>query len=1093
MLAHFQAAVRSTTAAALLACAAFAAQDARSSTRSATIAPDAATLGEHGPSTSFELTSAYFGTLSVWAEADHADLYMRLEDEHGALLAEDDDTGGGTTPWIRHTTPAGVRFTLRVSVKNANAPTALRLEVRELEETDATRRAYENASSGLEETRVSQASGDHVGARERLTAVADALLADAAIRGSVSFHKALMQIGRQFAEWSDGAACLKVALVRRDAMRGWYPPLSEAWVEVHHEICNAYLQLEARADALVACAESLELFEGSFPKGNVNISIARLAYGQALSRAQQLEEARDQMERAVADARAGTSDALHILYMEDELASVLYALGLHEDSRRLHQHCVDQLESQFPADDRFLMSARNNLAASLSELGDKRGALAMHQRNLAIAERSWDHDHPERLNYALNVGVCKLALGDAAEALPLLEDVRATLARLDLASTDTALFADVAAADALTRLGRPKEALDVVLARRKLREASGMSDAVGAWRVGSQIAHALSDLGRKDEALVEAELAHQAALRAFPVDNPDLAETRQHLAKLCLEQGQRERAWNLAVEAVDGACAYLVQCATTLSMRQAEAAQAHWSRLVSDGLVLLDATAAPEQRARADALGFELTETARGIGGAMLRVLNVDATASADLEALRRNVSSAAREVARLGAVATDATTLASAIAAKERAERALRDELSRAIGFDSSELRGDLALALRDLAANEAAIAYWRSDRRAFEMPLSAPRAAYLSAFVIGRDRIVKRVEFGSLAPIAAAATAWRAAIASSDDARERAAGAALRTLIVDPLLPLLADTTRWRIALDDVLHLVPLDALPFEEGRLGDRASIVVAPTLTHRTAVSAASVASLVAVGGVDYDFDSGSAPRASELSERVVAALRGGPWEAGFGELWGTQHEIEAIAVLFAESRGTAQPACTLLDERAATKSALIREAAHATYVHIATHGFFAMAAHSASSPTEAVLAERSPLALCGLALTGANLGPQANGFEGLITAEELATLDLSHCRLVVLSACDTNVGTLASGQGVASFQKALHSAGAGAVVTSLWKVEDAATRELMVAFYAGLWREKLEPADALWAAKQALRARRAPLGEWAGWVLSASTR
>ena len=61
------------------------------------------------------------------------------------------------------------------------------------------------------------------------------------------------------------------------------------------------------------------------------------------------------------------------------------------------------------------------------------------------------------------------------------------------------------------------------------------------------------------------------------------------------------------------------------------------------------------------------------------------------------------------------------------------------------------------------------------------------------------------------------------------------------------------------------------------------------------------------------------------------------------------------------------------------------------------------------------------------------------------------------------------------------------------MTSLWKVEDAATREFMVAFYAGLWRKQLEPADALWAAKQALRARRAPLGEWAGWVLSSNSR
>ena len=77
---------------------------------------------------------------------------------------------------------------------------------------------------------------------------------------------------------------------------------------------------------------------------------------------------------------------------------------------------------------------------------------------------------------------------------------------------------------------------------------------------------------------------------------------------------------------------------------------------------------------------------------------------------------------------------------------------------------------------------------------------------------------------------------------------------------------------------------------------------------------------------------------------------------------------------------------------------------------------------------------------------------------MITAEELAGLDLSSCQLAVLSACDTGIGLQRAGLGVASLQTALHAAGVRSAVTSLWKVPDAATAELMADFYRRAWIE-----------------------------------
>ena len=62
----------------------------------------------------------------------------------------------------------------------------------------------------------------------------------------------------------------------------------------------------------------------------------------------------------------------------------------------------------------------------------------------------------------------------------------------------------------------------------------------------------------------------------------------------------------------------------------------------------------------------------------------------------------------------------------------------------------------------------------------------------------------------------------------------------------------------------------------------------------------------------------------------------------------------------------------------------------------------------------------------------------------------------------------------AGQGIQSLQTALHAAGARTAITSLWKVDDAATRKLMELFYTYLWVEKLPVAEALWKAKTDMR-------------------
>ena len=69
------------------------------------------------------------------------------------------------------------------------------------------------------------------------------------------------------------------------------------------------------------------------------------------------------------------------------------------------------------------------------------------------------------------------------------------------------------------------------------------------------------------------------------------------------------------------------------------------------------------------------------------------------------------------------------------------------------------------------------------------------------------------------------------------------------------------------------------------------------------------------------------------------------------------------------------------------------------------------------------------------------------------------------------------------------QTALHMAGARASITSLWSVQDWPTQSLMKRFYEHLWRDDMGKADALWAAKRAMRAEGHLPRVWAGWVLA----
>ena len=94
---------------------------------------------------------------------------------------------------------------------------------------------------------------------------------------------------------------------------------------------------------------------------------------------------------------------------------------------------------------------------------------------------------------------------------------------------------------------------------------------------------------------------------------------------------------------------------------------------------------------------------------------------------------------------------------------------------------------------------------------------------------------------------------------------------------------------------------------------------------------------------------------------------------------------------------------------------------------------------------------NPLLRSGLALAGFNIrssGPD----DGVLTALEVANLNLDGTQLVVLSACETGVGDIANGEGVYGLRRSFALAGAETQLMSLWQVSDDGTSDLMARYY-----------------------------------------
>lgn len=209
---------------------------------------------------------------------------------------------------------------------------------------------------------------------------------------------------------------------------------------------------------------------------------------------------------------------------------------------------------------------------------------------------------------------------------------------------------------------------------------------------------------------------------------------------------------------------------------------------------------------------------------------------------------------------------------------------------------------------------------------------------------------------------------------------------------------------------------------------------------------------------FDFEGDGASR-SQPSQNQSGRLPSG-FRRRFERLGGTAAEARDLGRLLSVSP---------LTEAAATERAL-KEVNRPAILIVATHGFFLSSLNANNRAPDDLdrsvkALEENPLLRSGLALAGANRLRGGEGEDGILTALEASGLNLWGTRLVVLSACETGVGDVRTGEGVYGLRRALVLAGSQSQVMSLWQVDDNATKELMVKYF-GLIQRGLGRAEAL---------------------------
>ncbi len=775
-----------------------------------------------------------------------------------------------------------------------------------------------------------------------------------------------------------------------------------------------------------------------------------------------------------------------------DFSKLLVATGDLRKAQQMSERAISVLRTEFGAQDASVAAATISLA-SLVERRAPAQAEEAFRKTLIAAEETYGPDHPAVAYLLRDLARANRRIGRTLEAA---RNYRRALAIFEKSlggeHSETALTL------VLLSEVTPEAKEAVALGRR----------AVAALEVSlgpdhPDLAALLCHLARNEALDGRYEEAVESALRAEAITSRHL---RENVRTLPQEQALQYAATR--VSAVDLLLSLTLVHPTDQSIVRV------WNAVLGSRALVLDELTsrrrfAPESLA-ADGARFAavLTEKSRNLSNLLVRGPGSGLSSSGYLVAL-----AGAREE-------------------RDDAERVLAESVDP-FRRDLERRRLGFTEIVAEIPRGAALVGYLRFNRYIWpekgaavaDKPLTL-FPTYAAFVVRGGELKASLVPLGSAPVLDAIVAEWRRQIRASpleasdvsqSEADYLSIAARLRRMVWDPVRAKVKDSERVFIVPDGALHLLNWAALPEDDGRFLAESGPTFHYLSNERDVVSLKGKREpgrgLMVVGAPAFDDISGfaslgasspirvaSAPSSSSAAEPRTRAGEGCGAFSGvrFGALPGTEREARGVASLWdATVAGNPEDAATVLLGAAAQEATFKASAPSRRIVHLATHGFFFDGSCGPKGATNrgvgGLVTQTSPApapessapveALSGLALAGANNRNAARESEedGILTADEISTMDLSRVEWAVLSGCDTGVGEVRASEGVFGIRRAFQTAGVGSLIMSLWPVGDENAEKWMLALYEARLKQGLPTADAVRAASRSLLESRRAAG------------
>ncbi|MBZ5604438.1 MAG: CHAT domain-containing protein [Acidobacteriia bacterium] len=757
------------------------------------------------------------------------------------------------------------------------------------------------------------------------------------------------------------------------------------------------------------------------------------------------------------------------------------ARGFFERAVAIHEKSTDQLMQQ--------ANALRALGSLLAKSGEFAAARSAFERAAAIREKNFP---PETLNTAVTLSDYAVLLRETGEyEASRAKFLRAVQIFEKKMGPDHVIITECLTeyGSLLNKMGLPAEAKAVLERALAIEEKTYGPSQVDLAFVLSRLATASMALGELERAQILYERALAIAEGVYGPDHPEVARILGGYAGLLLKRGNRAGALAAALRTERIGREHLLATIRMTPERQA----LRYAATRATALDLMLGIALEDPAARAPVYDALMRSRALVFDEIAARHRAMTGSGDAEIARLAELLAAARTALARLVvqgparfAPGEYASALARANDEKDRAERALA-ERNAPFQAEMDRRSAGAKEVFGSLVEGDALVSFVRfGSEPAYMAFVERAGDASPHAILLGpAARIEKNIAALRGQIEAQAESPGRAEKLSESKYRET--GTILRREIWDPIEPSLAGARRVFLAPDNALNLVDFAALPDRAGGyLVERAPLLHYVS-AERDLISRPQKDTgrgLLALGAPAFDRTPHEAAPAGEVfrgGRSTCAGFR----SMHFDPLPATFREVKEIGAVWGKTGSGGVIERT--GERA-NGNGFKQDAPGRRVVHVAAHGFFLSGACPSSS-VEAM--GENPLLLSGLALAGANRRDQAE--DGILTAEEIASLDLHSVEWAVLSACETGVGKMLAGEGVFGLRRAFQVAGTHTVITSLWPVSDDATEQWMSALYRKRLVNRLNTPESVRAASLETLGRRREKGlsthpfYWAGFI------